>query len=398
MSTLEHECRESVGRLRAALIALYDSVGADPSSPQDVSRSFRLNKTLTWNIAKLLEAADGLAAVPHVPGSASIEKVLRATGAQGASDRAQDDVREAAREFERMIEVHVGDRATLDLIIDGLGSNGSPGLELSRKRAFLGNSGIYGVQAKTNLMTVFLAPNADDPDQLDMVMLRGYVGLRRLRPTVRLPIFRLRQWSKEGQAIGSKRWEPIEPGAPDPFLNEFNRDELPEIEAVEGSDGVDYVLQPGPIGNRGAFDLFFCDMLRSGACRYQTAEDKTGEFGLTLTVPTEQVVFDLIAHRDVGYALDAEAMVYAYFFAAGQREGDWDESSRLPIRQQPVEIAGSPPAVATPFVPRYADIHDHIYTRLGWSPDEFRGVRLAIKYMPLGSSAVLRFGLPPRGE
>lgn len=398
MSTLEQECRESVGRLQAALIALYDSVGADPTSPQDVSRAFRLNKTLTWNIAKLLEAPDGLAAVPHVPGIASIEKVLRATSTRGAPDTAQAQVREAARDFERMIEVHVGDRATLDLIIDGLASNGSPGLELSRKRAFLGNSGIYGVQAKTNMMSVFLASNRDDPDQLDMVMLRGYVGLRRLRPSVRLPIFRLRQWSKEGQAIGSQKWEPIEPGAPDPFLTEFNRDELPEIKAVESADGVDYVLQPGPIGNRGAFDLFFCDMLRSGACRHQTAEDKTGEFGLTLTVPTEQVIFDLIAHRDAAFALDAEAMVYAYFFAAGQREGDWDEASRLPIRQQPVEIAGSPPAVATPFVPRYADIHNHVYDRLGWKPSDFRGVRYSIKYMPLGSSAVLRFGLPERAS
>ena len=396
MSTLEHECRESVGRLQAALIALYDSVGADPTCPQDVSRAFRLNKTLTWNIAKLLEAPDGLAAVPHVPGTASIEKVLRATSDRGASKDAQSQVREAARDFERMIEVHVGDRATLDLIIDGLGSNGNPGLELSRKRAFLGNSGIYGVQAKTNMTSVFLAPNRDDPDQIDMVMLRGYVGLRRLRPAVRLPIFRLRQWSKEGQAIGSQKWEPIEPGASDPFLSEFNRDELPEIQAVECAEGTDYVLQPGPIGNRGAFDLFFCDMLRAGACRYQTPEDKTGEFGLTLTVPTEQVVFDLIAHRDIAYALDAQAMVYAYFFAAGQHEGDWDDASRLPIRQQPVEIAGSPPAVATPLVPRYADIHQHIYDRLGWSASEFRGVRYSMKYMPLGASVVLRFDLPNR--
>lgn len=398
MSSLEQECRASVGRLQAALIALYDSVGADPTSPQDVSRAFRLNKTLTWNIAKLLEAPDGLAAVPHVPGIASIEKVLRATSTRGAPDAAQAQVREAARDFERMIEVHVGDRATLDLIIDGLASNGSPGLELSRKRAFLGNSGIYGVQAKTSMMAVFLAPNHADPDLLDMVMLRGYVGMRRLRPNVRLPIFRLRQWSKEGQAVGTKRREQLDPNAPDAFLREFNGSDLPEIAAVESTEGTDYVLQPGPIGNRGAFDLIFCDKLSAGASRFQTAMDKTGEFGLTLSVPTEQVVFDLIAHRDVAYALDAEAMVYAHFFAAEHSPGDWDEASRLPIRQQPVEIAGSPPAVATPLVPRYAEMHQYVYDRLDWNASDFRGVRYSIKYMPLGSSAVMRFGLPERAS
>ncbi len=396
MATLEQECQEHVSRLRAALIDLYDSVGADPASPQDVSRKFRINKTLTWNIAKLLEASDGLAAVPHVPGGASIEKIIQATGAQGASSKLQTQVREAARDFERMIEVHVGDRATLDLIIDGMGPNGSLGLEQSRKRAFLGNSGIYGVQAKSSMMSVFLAPNPDDPEQIDMVMLRGIVGLRRLRPTVRIPIFRLRQWSKDGQKIGSSTWSPIEPGASDPFLTEFNRPNLPEIEAVHADDGVDYVLVPGPIGNRGAVDLFYCDMLRAGASRYSTPDDKTGEFGLTLTVPTRNLVFDLVVHRDLAFALDAEAIVYAFFFASGQREGDWDEASRLPIRNEPVEIAGSPPAVATPLVPRYPELHQYVHDQLGWSADEFRGIRYSLPYMPIGSSAVLRFDLPER--
>ncbi|MBZ0171277.1 MAG: hypothetical protein K8E66_02755, partial [Phycisphaerales bacterium] len=84
MSTLEHECDQAIGQLRAALIDLYDSVGADPASPQDVARRYKLNKTLTWNIARLLQSSDGLAAVPHVPGAASFEKILKATEADGA--------------------------------------------------------------------------------------------------------------------------------------------------------------------------------------------------------------------------------------------------------------------------------------------------------------------------
>ena len=128
MPTLEQDCNDAVGRLRAALIGLYDSVGADPASPQDVARTFRINKTLTWNMAKLMQAGDGLAAVPHVPGNSSIERFLKATESHGASKKVVEAVRDATKEFERVISVHVGDRATLDLVIDGMASGDGAGL------------------------------------------------------------------------------------------------------------------------------------------------------------------------------------------------------------------------------------------------------------------------------
>ena len=229
MPTLEQDCNDAVGRLRAALIGLYDSVGADPASPQDVARTFRINKTLTWNMAKLMQAGDGLAAVPHVPGNSSIERFLKATESHGASKKVVEAVRDATKEFERVISVHVGDRATLDLVIDGMASGDGAGLEQSRKRAFLGNSGIYGVQARTNLMCCFLAPNTVAPNQLDMVMLRGLLGVRRLRPTVRLPIFRTRQWSSAGQAIASQEWQPLEDNANSPRDLRYHRAQRPRL-------------------------------------------------------------------------------------------------------------------------------------------------------------------------
>ncbi len=396
MPTLELECEAAIGELRAALIELYDSVGADPASPQDVARRFKLNKTLTWNIARLLQSTDGIGAVPHVPGIGSIEKIVGATESHGAPAAAARRVREAASAFERVIEVHVGDRATLDLIIDGLGPGGAVGLELSRKRAFVGNSGIYGIQAKTKLMCCVLMPNADDPDQLDMALVRGHLGLRRLRSVDGFPIFRMRQWSRAGQAVGTQRWEAIDPGQSDRALKTFARGDVPEIEAIETEGGTDYVIKPGPIGNRGAFDCFYGDMLRAGASRYQTDDDTFGEFGATMTVPAENLVFDLIYHRDLDFCAGASTKVYAYSFLHGNREGEWDESTCLPIRQPASPIAGTPPAVATPLVPRYAELVQRVVDRLGGDMGAFRGLRFELKYPPLGSTAVLRFDLPRR--
>ncbi|RNC82130.1 MAG: hypothetical protein ED559_10210 [Phycisphaera sp.] len=396
MLTMERECEEAVGRLRAALISLYDSVGADPASPLDVSRSLLVNKTLSYNMAKLLQQSNGLNAIPHVPGTSAIERFLSAATTAGADKAVVEEVRNAQKKFEQVISEHVGDRATLDLVIDGLAAPDGNALEQSRKRAFQGNSGIYGVQAAANVMSCFLAPNHDNPDQLDMVMLRGLVGVRRLRPTVRVPIFRLRQWSSSGQAVGEAQWKPLESDAPSPFLQQFSSGDVPEIDAVEVPGGVDYVVRPGPIGNKAAFDCFFGESIHCGASRFVSNEDKTGEFGVTITVPTERLIFDLIVHRDLDFAMDAKTFVYAYFFTQKDELGEWDESSELPIQPHGAMLSGSPLAVATARVPRYAEANRMVYDRQGWSPRDFVGRRVELNYPPLGSTVVQRFDLPER--
>src|SRR4051794_13295627 len=113
VTLFETECRERVGQLRSALIELYDSVGADPACPQDVARNFRVNKTLAWNVARLLQASDALAAVNHVPGVSSLEKVIQATARKGADPQIVERARKAVRDFKQMIKAHAGDRPTL---------------------------------------------------------------------------------------------------------------------------------------------------------------------------------------------------------------------------------------------------------------------------------------------
>src|SRR5690242_2835206 len=146
MTEFQTECRARIGQLRTAFMELYDSIAVDPESPQEVARTLRLNKTLTWNVARLLQGADALAAVNHVPGSSSLEKVIQATAKHGANAQVVAKARDAVRDFHQMIESHAGDRHTLDLIIDGTPGEEGGTLELSRKLAFRGNSGLYGVQ------------------------------------------------------------------------------------------------------------------------------------------------------------------------------------------------------------------------------------------------------------
>src|SRR4051812_20958605 len=152
MTEFETECRVRVGELRSAFIELYDAVGADPFSPQIFSRKFKVNKTLAWNVARLIQSANPVQAIVHVPGASSLERVIQATAKHGANPEVVARARKAADDFRKMIEAHAGDRPTMDLIVDGVGRDGDGSeLDLSRKLAFRGNSGLYGVQARARL-------------------------------------------------------------------------------------------------------------------------------------------------------------------------------------------------------------------------------------------------------
>jgi hypothetical protein len=398
MTDFETACRERVGQLRSAFIELYDSVGADPASPQDVARNFRVNKTLAWNVARLLQAADALAAVNHVPGASSLEKVIQATARKGADPAIVARARQAVRDFKQMIEAHAGDRPTLDLIIDGTGRGAESRLELSRKLAFRGNSGLYGIQAQTRVLCHFLAPNRDDAALLDMATVSGYVGFRRLRPCVRWPIFMVRSWSERKDALVGPGWQPLEPSGDGtngfPLMRSFTRGDAPKVNPVDTREGRDYVLGEGPVGNEGAFDCFWGEQMRGAVARYASAPGETGEFGAAITAPVEHLVSDIIVHRSLTFALKPEVLVFGHIFAHGRKTGGADDPMLLPIRQSTAELPGSPPLVNTTLVPKYPAIVRHVYQHMGWNPTEFHGVRLLMAYPPLGANVILRFPLP----
>eukprot|EP00913_Durusdinium_trenchii_P005855 g5467.t1 len=378
LNDFESHCRESLDGLRAALIRLYASAGIDPDSPQDVARRFKLNKTLTWKLSKVIGATDNLAAVNHVPGSGAMQIFLKSMASSGAGPEAIDGVRNAAKRFDEMVQLHVGDRPTLELVLDGMAPGATDRLEVSRKLAFRGNSGIWGVQAQTRLALNVLAPNKDNPDTLDIV----------------------REWSTGEDAMMTKPdWEPLEEGDSPSVANimaSFSSERMPEIRAEQSSEGTDFVLMPGPVGNFGAIDCYQGELMRSAVSKYATNDDPIGEFGAAISVPLESLVMDIVVEESLAFALEARVIVLGQISRQSQPTPDETSSSALPITDTVRVISGQPPALATHRIERYPEMLELICDRLGCEPRRMRAVRLEMKYPPLGSTVLLRFDLPRR--
>ncbi len=398
IAPFEPECRSAIDGVRAALLELYSSVGADPAGPQDVSRRFGINKTLAWNVSKVMTGDDPMACIANLPGSSAFQSLLLAIERGGADRKVVDRARQAVRTLDEVVERHVGDRSTLELVFDGIDPESGDHLEYSRKLAFRGNSGLLGIQAKSRLMSVMMAPNAEDPDRIDIAIVRGYVGLRRLRTDARWPIFQMRGWGNEEGMSAHDRWKPLEPSASGaeatPIMTRFSSVGESDLEVQRTPKGLNFLLAPGPIGNRGAVDCFVGDHARSVASRYRTAKDATGEFGATISAPTERLIFDLLVHESLDFVLRPEVRAFMGIFMESSEEASADTLLPLSVPKVVSLLPGRPPVVATPDVPQYSAIVQSVNDRMGWKSDAFRGCRLSLSHPPLGSTILLRFQLP----
>lgn len=392
--------RSGMHSIRGALIELFASVDVDASAPPAVARSVGINRNLAWKLSKIVAADEPLATVEHLPGGPGVDIMLRAFEEYGAPAPATAQVREAMGAFERTVEQHVGDRATLDLMLEHMLPRHLriERAEAARKLAFRGNSAIWGIQARARLSTMIMAPNDGDPSMVDIANIGGLIGYRRLRPGTRWPLLRLHGYRDDGTAFDTPRL-PIDPSVPPgavPLLHEFCSGMQPEIHAREVAGGVQFELGEGPLGNRGAVTSIFGVLTRRFASVYRDAANHRGEQLVNWYTPVESTVVDLLVHRDLPFAMPPKLDVF------GRVAPSWDEGvvmegrERVELAETLMDLGEGPPALATTLVPGYARMVGSVLERIGWSMSAFAAWRLVVRYPPIPTMAVLSFPLGTR--
>lgn len=388
----ERHYPESLEHLRGALTELYLALEADPDRPQDVSRRFGLHRNLAWKLTRVMRSQGAGGVLPYLPGNQGIERVIEAFRDAGAPEDRLDALRRAQEDFESMVALHAGDRATLELMLDSLGLEGEDDpLEASRRLAFRGNSGIWGIQARTRLRADWLAPNPDDASVLDLAQVSGLVDLRRFRPDATWPLFYQQQYNDDG----SRRESAMEPiGADDTgsyLWPEFCTTPRPEVRAVPTTLGTRYELVGRTIGNRGRTTSVQGAATRRFAPRYRDAQNTRGSFSAQLNAPAEHLLFDLILHRDLVGEVEPEVLVLQ---ADGSHPQGFDDARRIPCSETLRRLETSPPRLATPLFQRYGELVDQVYAHMGWRAEDFRALRFEMKCPPLHSVVLLKYDLP----
>ena len=393
---LVEESRTALQAIRRSLIDLYEAIGANPEEPQEVARRYTINRNLTWKLSRVIGAADPFAALNHLPGQPGIELAMNAFEKAGAPAEALGNVRSAMNTLFEVVREHAGDREHLELTLESMGLlERDASAETGRELAFRGNSSVWGVQAKTRMSLTMLAPGASS-GAVDYVMVSGLVGFRRLRPTAHWRLYRRQMHDDKGRSLSSadhlEEIEEKKAGDLPMMLREFCSPNMPELISGEGPEGREILLPGGQVGNRAAFDCYFGYIYRNLPGE-RTPQHEYGSTAASVTLPAETMVFDLVFHRDLRIPASPDVRLYGFPLGGPEDPSAQTARNELPLHERVVELAGMPPAVATPHVPRLARIVDRICTRMGWRSQEFRGLRVLIKHPPMLSRLVMRWPL-----
>lgn len=394
----EHFERAS-GALRGALVELLASVDARPDRPQQIARRFDLNKNLAWKMARLARATDPTDAAPHVPGPGGRRILLEAFERHAAPVERLAAVRRAFEGWDEMVSTHAGDRKGLDLLLASLHPDRvqRERLEAAHRLAFEGNSTICGVQARVRLGIQVVAPNAEDPDWVDIASLGGVLDFVRLRPTGRWPLVHFQTYGTEATYPG----EPLDPASAErlgvPVLLDFCRGELPDLTVRDLGGGHRlYELGEGPVGQSAAVTCVFGSSHRRFGPVHGEQPGEVGEHFVRLDAPVERVLFDLLVHRDLPF-LDPPGVTVQSLMQG---------SPRYPLVKHPEQalsvtadvqvLRGSPPVLATPEVPDLAAMSEVAARSIGRELEEFRAYRIELVYPPIPSMVSLHHALPER--
>jgi hypothetical protein len=389
---LEEQARQVLHRVRRAFAAIIDlTCGATKRSTQIADR-LRVHRKLAWQISKVAHTPDAFHAARFIPAPGNMETFLAAARRRGVTEELLQAAAAAVADFENLVPAHADDRRSLELMLLGCSSKPDDDAEAAlRRSAFLSNALTWGVQAKTRLVANLLAPTGDG-SRFDLVRIRGYTDFRRNRPNQPWIVSYTRSATDNWGALPESP-EPIDDtgGLPVPLLCQFCSDPLPAFRRRPGTEGcVVDELAPGRVGNTGAVTFFTGEISRNSATRYRDAENTFNEFSARIQTPTEVLVFDVYVCDSMFGPIEPKSALYSALVSPSSR----DEGDRLPIVTQVTHLGRGLDVIFTPDVPRYVDLTQYVFDRLGWDEARFDVYRVRMEYPPMPTVLTIAHPLP----
>jgi hypothetical protein len=396
-NSLETRARAVLAEVRAALAGVLSSFDPPIHRPRDLCRVLGLHQTLAWKVLRVVEGPDIFADARFIPGPAGLQRFHDAAVEQGIAPDVVDTSRRAFDKFHALIGSHAGDRASLDLMLNGMVADDriqADGRSL-RKQGFRCASATWGVQMKTRVLSKILSPGAK-PGTMDVALIRGFIGMRRIRPGAPLTLARVVILDNDGKARRQVVSEPLEPESASSgvfLLREFCSEPLPEIRIVPGPDGTpEQQLGEAPIGR--AATVFSGEVMRSSVSRYRDEHNRFTNTALVARAPVEAAVIDLWTHRELFPNLMPRSLLYGELCGVPWYKQVPASAERLPFQETPRPMGGGLDAARLTGVPRYLQVMQHSFSLLGWNPDDFVLHRLRVDYPVIATAMVLQAPLP----
>jgi hypothetical protein len=395
----ETDTAQVLQRLRAAFAGVIAGIPGQVSKPAELQRALKIDMKLSCKVFKVVSASGTLAAGPHVPGGAALRTFLKAARKAGTDEQLVSAATVAAADFDRLVASHAGDRAAFDSMVSPrVATEDAAQITLQQRRAaFRAQRHIFGVHAKVQLHCLIIQP-ASNPRMLDLAQACGFLSLRQLRPDAPLVISRVRTTNDDG-TVRKVRREPLDPTPTQAtgitLLREFCSKPLPRLRSVPIAPGIACEeLASNGVGKQAAITCIEGYVVRAAVPRYREEGNRVGAKPAPIRLPCETLLLDLLVHEDTFGPLTPTAFTCAEHLGEVPSPVTCEEWQRLEP-PEPVSYLGKGPSVLySADVPRYSEMGQYVFDRLGWDAERFDVYRCRVEYPVLPSTVVMIFDLP----
>jgi len=397
---LEDELPAVIARLCGTLVAVIEGIPSPLkiARPVDLVRALGIRPTLAWQVFRVAYARDSMIEVANLPGQGAMKKFFDAARQGQAPPELVEAASKAVQEYHQLVKTHAPDRAEFSSILAGVTEGDADHVELHHRRlAFRGNSHIFGLQADTHLSMYIFRRNAANPGRLDMVGVRGMLGLRQFRPGATWTIATMTICGDDGTPQVTAPSVPISPeheARDTGLLPSFCSRPTPLIHRrPTGSGMMNFEVEPHGVGAHSSVTCFVGQMYPASGSYWQEPNDRFA-FGWTnVRTPCRTLVCDMLMPKDLLPGVKPELLIHAR-----HRMNDptlqGQECDRLQLNEKVIYLGRGPKVIATPDVPRYEELARYVFDRIGSNADEFDVWRVRIEYPVMPSSVIVRFDLP----
>lgn len=384
-------------RLQKALAEVIALIPGEVDKAADLERELKIRKTLAWQVYRMATAPDPVLEASNLPGQFAMERFLDAARVKGVPQAKLDAASKALTDYRRFVKTHAGDRKTFDSLMSGVAPQNVQIANLtSRRAAFRANSDIWGLQVRTRFSVLLYYPG--DDRMIDHANIRGIVDLQQLRENRPFILSR----THVEQARSSRLDHPIDLEAHERYgvslLSEFCTDPDTHVRTyTDANNELVAELVPSTVGKAGAASAVVASCFRGWGFRFRTPETPDVCGVARTETPFETYVGDvLIAEGAYGKTLPAlRASVVGRAIGGGDELMD-GLAKHLLWREDVKYLGRGPSVLATPDVPRYPEMVEHVCSRLGWDPERLHVFRCRVEYPPMPSSIVVQFDLPEK--
>ncbi len=383
---------QTLERLRNALFELFDSAGHCVRKSLDAQKSLGIDANLSWQIFKLMGKSYSTSLAQYVPSAGPMHKLFTSARRLGWDPKRIEAADQAFLAFDDFVLRQAGDRTTFkSMMLATADDDDTRQSDVQHRKAlFASHAHFWGSRLDTSYLLTVIGRNASDDAMLDIAFVTGLIQFCRLRATADTHVFGM--FSKAEMNHSSAR-APLDAAASGrygaPVLPQFSTNALPLLETMTDAWGRANVRLAGDtIGHAGSVDVVFGEVVRN-ACRIDSPEAADIVVRSITVRPTRRLYLDILLDRRAVGEMRADVKLYGHASQVVPPQEHERDVWALPIRESVTRVASRDDA-RVPELPQRRAVLDYIFSRQGWSPEDFDLYRLHVEYPMLDTALVVR--------